>query len=762
MASDMRPRYWKTLASASSSRLSTLKDYIAQRDLKPQRKELRPGDAGYTAGETKKQSWAQWAGQKIAKRMEDAGGSSEKVVLFPGWASRRYHGGHPQELEGAPFDVELFVSGYAVKQRAPGLMSRSQRTFLKIAKGFAALPKLPGPPSPNGSPRNDPIPLSKSTEELLANFELPPRPDEITEESEIRALQGLASRNSSSATLPSSTAHSIASTSSASTSTYLNSPTPSGLHGDLQRLHLNLEARLHPFWAAALQQRVVRISLFPDVGPTGHRKRPSYASVESAGEDNMLHSAIAADSVLTSLEGAFQAKFVIPWEALCTHPKGVHVAFGDPLQEYDFAVRAELLAHIPPANRSPVSANSSPVPTYTATPPSATAVAEEAVPLTYSPIRVISDIDDTVKLSNVIGGARTVFYNVFVRDLRENVIPGMGDWYGEMWRKGVRFHYVSNGPFELLPVINDFFQLAQLPPGSIRLRSYGTRSLFNGLLSAPATRKRAGVQDVLTSFPNSRFILVGDSGEQDLELYAAFARERPQQVLAIFVRDVNTYDDGEGGVEDPTGHAVLESGSLAQALATKTGGSRAGTRSATGLSMSTISSSSSNVSTPTGLARRARHSPRGSESLPTSPTILVPPALPFADGRTRSVSGDYFTSQSHSPVPSSPLASSPASSSSSSSGRMTPSALWTTEPQQYAHGPPSPAISVSSAGRSTSMSEAEKKRYNLQLRIWKARLEVPPEIVFRVFREPAECVEAMEIVDRNQLQLRAGGAGAGR
>jgi phosphatidate phosphatase APP1 len=127
---------------------------------------------------------------------------------------------------------------------------------------------------------------------------------------------------------------------------------------------------------------------------------------------------------------------------------------------------------------------------------------------------------------------------VFVKELRDIVIPGMGEWYNEMWRRGVRFHYVSNGPFELISVVNEFFEVSRLPPGSVRLKSYAGRSLFNGLLSAPATRKRGGIFDILDNFPDSRFILIGDTGEQDLELYAAIARERPQQVLAVFVRDV--------------------------------------------------------------------------------------------------------------------------------------------------------------------------------------------------------------------------------
>jgi phosphatidate phosphatase APP1 len=58
--------------------------------------------------------------------------------------------------------------------------------------------------------------------------------------------------------------------------------------------------------------------------------------------------------------------------------------------------------------------------------------------------------------------------------------------------------------------------------GSLRLRSYAGRSLFSGLMSAPAARKRAGLAEVMDSFSDSYFILIGDSGEQDLELYVQY------------------------------------------------------------------------------------------------------------------------------------------------------------------------------------------------------------------------------------------------
>lgn len=71
-----------------------------------------------------------------------------------------------------------------------------------------------------------------------------------------------------------------------------------------------------------------------------------------------------------------------------------------------------------------------------------TTTASIPIPLSHSSIRVISDIDDTVKLSGILNGARAVFHNVFVKDLRDSVIRGMGDWYTNMWKRGVRFHYV--------------------------------------------------------------------------------------------------------------------------------------------------------------------------------------------------------------------------------------------------------------------------------------------------------------------------------
>ena len=68
-------------------------------------------------------------------------------------------------------------------------------------------------------------------------------------------------------------------------------------------------------------------------------------------------------------------------------------------------------------------------------------------------ISVISDIDDTIKHTAMTSGAREAFRNAFLRDLNDLVIDGVQDWYCKLADMGVSFHYVSNSPWQLFPVL---------------------------------------------------------------------------------------------------------------------------------------------------------------------------------------------------------------------------------------------------------------------------------------------------------------------
>ncbi|GAA5848895.1 hypothetical protein JCM8547_006382 [Rhodosporidiobolus lusitaniae] len=157
-------------------------------------------------------------------------------------------------------------------------------------------------------------------------------------------------------------------------------------------------------------------------------------------------------------------------------------------------------------------------------------------------VRVVSDVDDTVKWTEVVKGTKTIFRNCFVRELKDVRVPGMASWYRHLSaHHSAHFHYVSNSPWELYPVIRSFLKVAGFPSGSVTLKEYGgAASTLAKLWEEPGARKRANVERVLKEFPESKFILVGDSGEQDMQLYCSLAGQYPHQVLAIYIRDVTT------------------------------------------------------------------------------------------------------------------------------------------------------------------------------------------------------------------------------
>ncbi|OGE55325.1 hypothetical protein PENARI_c004G08732 [Penicillium arizonense] len=153
-------------------------------------------------------------------------------------------------------------------------------------------------------------------------------------------------------------------------------------------------------------------------------------------------------------------------------------------------------------------------------------------------ISLISDIDDTVKHSAIAGGAKEMFRNTFVRELGELTVEGVSDWYGKLAKQGVQIHYVSNAPWQLYPLLERYFKMVGLPPGSFHLKQYS--GMLQGIFEPTAERKRGSLEQILRDFPERKFILVGDSGEADLEVYTDIVLANPGRILGIFIRDVTT------------------------------------------------------------------------------------------------------------------------------------------------------------------------------------------------------------------------------
>jgi len=152
-------------------------------------------------------------------------------------------------------------------------------------------------------------------------------------------------------------------------------------------------------------------------------------------------------------------------------------------------------------------------------------------------LSVVSDIDDTVKHTQVLDTA-AMLRNTFVREFQ--AVPGMARIYAKAAGRGAVFHYVSASPWQLAEPLTEFLGRDGFPQGSLHLRYFRLKdpSGLKVLLGSSQEYKGRAIGAVLAAFPERRFILVGDSGEHDPEVYGRLARRYPEQVAAVAIRNV--------------------------------------------------------------------------------------------------------------------------------------------------------------------------------------------------------------------------------
>ena len=161
-------------------------------------------------------------------------------------------------------------------------------------------------------------------------------------------------------------------------------------------------------------------------------------------------------------------------------------------------------------------------------------------------LSVISDIDDTVKITEMPAGTQIVLRNTFFKPYQ--AAPGMADLY-QLWDYAV-FHYVSGTPRQFFHPLTEFlFHEDQgFPPGTLHMKdvqknflSHETwRNMGDILMNDRYTyeQKSGQIAEIIEAFRDRRFILVGDSGERDPEIYREMMHRFPKQIEKVYIRDV--------------------------------------------------------------------------------------------------------------------------------------------------------------------------------------------------------------------------------
>ena len=172
------------------------------------------------------------------------------------------------------------------------------------------------------------------------------------------------------------------------------------------------------------------------------------------------------------------------------------------------------------------------------------------VPDPAAPFAVISDIDDTILRSRVTEGLGAMLATMFGDANRRDAIPGMASLYRGLNRGPSRqpgagaaalppFFYVSTGSWAMYPLLTKFLQGRGFPRGPLFLTDWGPSDRY--IVRSGREHKRNAIGRLLNSYPGTRFVLVGDSGQADPEVYLEFAGSHPSQVAAIIIVDVGPH-----------------------------------------------------------------------------------------------------------------------------------------------------------------------------------------------------------------------------
>ncbi|MCB0629158.1 MAG: phosphatase domain-containing protein [Saprospiraceae bacterium] len=157
---------------------------------------------------------------------------------------------------------------------------------------------------------------------------------------------------------------------------------------------------------------------------------------------------------------------------------------------------------------------------------------------------VITDIDDTIIHTGV---ASRLMWRAIYRTILKNAgsrvsIKEASAFFRALSKDQTTdqffnpVFYVSNSPWNLYDLIDDFLRFNQLPKGPILLRDLGLPT--DPRPSGYKGHKFETISRILHTYPDLKFVLIGDSGEKDTDIYLDVTQQFPGRIIAIYIRDV--------------------------------------------------------------------------------------------------------------------------------------------------------------------------------------------------------------------------------
>jgi phosphatidate phosphatase APP1 len=172
------------------------------------------------------------------------------------------------------------------------------------------------------------------------------------------------------------------------------------------------------------------------------------------------------------------------------------------------------------------------------------ATAQVLVPAATARFGIISDVDDTIISTNVTNKLKMILTVILLNEHTRKPFKGVAAFYRAL-QKGASgsddnpIFYVSSSAWNLYTLLVEFLKVQEIPIGPLLLRDFGERLLLSS--NARHGHKMTNIRRLLRTFPDLPFVLIGDSGEQDPEIYRAVVKEYPKRIRVIYIRSVDRH-----------------------------------------------------------------------------------------------------------------------------------------------------------------------------------------------------------------------------
>jgi phosphatidate phosphatase APP1 len=152
---------------------------------------------------------------------------------------------------------------------------------------------------------------------------------------------------------------------------------------------------------------------------------------------------------------------------------------------------------------------------------------------------IISDVDDTVMVT-ALPRPFLAAWNTFVLDEHARIpVAGMAVLYDRLARNnpGAPVIYLSTGAWNVAPTLGRFMGRNLYPRGPLLLTDWGPT--HDRLFRSGQEHKRTSLERIAGEFPSMKWLLVGDDGQHDEEIYRGFAAAHPDNVAAVAIRQLS-------------------------------------------------------------------------------------------------------------------------------------------------------------------------------------------------------------------------------